>query len=213
MSSVVVVFRAMVMLACLLAVPVLAMTQGEAVWRAKQAVKRFVHRVTAENTVEGVGQAGTAPHPQPTATPSSPIGHDPDPGPEPAEYLPVKYLPEPIEEASMEPLQPGPLASQPVPRKQETGPLDSEQPGPAPQAVNATAHWQQKALPLQHLGAVEYVLEKWGASGELYRFRCEVAVAGAESYRKHFEAVHSDGGRAVERVVEAVRSWRGSAEP
>jgi hypothetical protein len=74
-----------------------------------------------------------------------------------------------------------------------------------------TTAWEETAAALQQLGALEYALEEWGDSGELYRFRCLAAVPGTESYQRHFHAVDADGGRAVERVVEQVRSWRASS--
>jgi hypothetical protein len=71
--------------------------------------------------------------------------------------------------------------------------------------------WESRASMLQRLGAVEYALEKWGDSGRLYRFHCVVAADGRHSYRRHFASVSEDGARAVDDVIQQVRSWQKSA--
>ena len=70
---------------------------------------------------------------------------------------------------------------------------------------------------LRALGATQYRLETWGVSGELYRFRAMVAVAGRTSHNRYFQATDADSLCAFERVVEQVEQWRnaqrGSAAP
>jgi hypothetical protein len=78
-------------------------------------------------------------------------------------------------------------------------------------AEPVVVEWRNRASALQHLGAIEYELEKWGNSGRLYRFSCQVAVDGTRFYRRHFEAINEDGAKAVEEVVQRVRLWRRSA--
>jgi hypothetical protein len=57
---------------------------------------------------------------------------------------------------------------------------------------------------LQELGAMNYLLEKWGDEGHLYRFRCEVAIRDYPGLRQHFEAVAPTGEEAIRRVLAEV---------
>jgi hypothetical protein len=61
---------------------------------------------------------------------------------------------------------------------------------------------------LRDLGATYYLLETWGRSGELYRFHCKMAVAGSQSYTRHFEATSADAAQAMRSVLEQVEAWR-----
>ncbi len=61
---------------------------------------------------------------------------------------------------------------------------------------------------LRSLDAAEYTLENWGGSGELYRFRCAVALGDSDDHTRQFEAIHADPLRAVHQVVGEVTSWQ-----
>ena len=61
---------------------------------------------------------------------------------------------------------------------------------------------------LRSLDAAEYTLENWGGQGQLYRFRCAVALGGNDDHTRQFEAVHADPLRAVHEVVGEVTSWQ-----
>lgn len=61
---------------------------------------------------------------------------------------------------------------------------------------------------LRSLDAAEYTLENWGGDGQLYRFRCAVALGGNDDHTRQFEAVHADPLRAVHEVVGEVTSWQ-----
>lgn len=61
---------------------------------------------------------------------------------------------------------------------------------------------------LRDLGATYYLLETWGRNGELYRFHCKMAVAGSNSYTRHFEATNADAAMAMRLVLEQVETWR-----
>ncbi len=61
---------------------------------------------------------------------------------------------------------------------------------------------------LRSLDVAEYTLENWGGSGELYRFRCAVALGDTDDHTRQFEAIHADPLRAVHQVVGEVTSWQ-----
>lgn len=61
---------------------------------------------------------------------------------------------------------------------------------------------------LRQLGANYYLLESWGSSQQLYRFYCKMAVGGNPDYAYYFEAIDSDRLRAMARVLQQVEAWR-----
>jgi hypothetical protein len=61
---------------------------------------------------------------------------------------------------------------------------------------------------LRELGATQYRLETWGADGDLYRFRCLMAVSERPSHNRYFEATDADALRAMQRVLANVERWR-----
>ena len=207
MSSIVVSLRALVMLACLLAVPVLAFTQPDVLARARQAGTRLLDRLGAKSEPASTTPAvARRPLPQSDLAPPSRDAYEQRT--HVGRSMPL--LPEPVADELPAP-QVTRFASVSVPAMAERfEPLDevSQVSASVPSASHSVEQWQQRASALQELGAVEYALEKWGSSGKLYRFRCLVAVEGARSYQRHFEAIHDDGGRAVEQVLQQVRSWR-----
>ena len=61
---------------------------------------------------------------------------------------------------------------------------------------------------LRALGAVHYLLEAWGNATEYYRFRCRMPVAGSTAAVRHFEATDSDGLAAMSKVLEEIEAWK-----
>lgn len=61
---------------------------------------------------------------------------------------------------------------------------------------------------LRELGATRYVLETWGISDELYRFRGMVASNDTPHLQRYFNAVDSDPVAAMTRVLEDIEDWR-----
>jgi len=80
-------------------------------------------------------------------------------------------------------------------------PLDAV--GPTP-AVNPL---EPLLARLRALGVVEYALERWGSTGELYRFHCEMPLGPGVELTQQFEAVSNDPQASVEQVVAEVASW------
>jgi len=80
---------------------------------------------------------------------------------------------------------------------------------PPPSAPDRSPDWfSAVAQRLRDLGATYYLLETWGRNGELYRFHCKMAVAGSQSYTRHFEATSDDAAQAMRSVLEQVEAWR-----
>ena len=61
---------------------------------------------------------------------------------------------------------------------------------------------------LDALGAKYYCLEKWGASGDLFRFSCLVAPSESSSYEKHFQAIGTDAMGVMQKVIGEIEQWR-----
>jgi len=61
---------------------------------------------------------------------------------------------------------------------------------------------------LRELGATQYRLETWGADGELFRFRCWMAISATERYNRFFAATDADALTAFEKVLHDVEQWR-----
>jgi hypothetical protein len=61
---------------------------------------------------------------------------------------------------------------------------------------------------LRQLGATYYVLESWGNQEHLYRFYCKVAIGGNPDYTCYFEATDSDPLGAMAQVLTQVEDWR-----
>ena len=213
MSSVVAFLRALVMVACLVAVPVLAISQGSTISRGLQAAARFLDRLSADQAEEADDGALLASGVLRSARPMPSAPGTESQKAHAMEQGPSTLLPEPVEDRDISRQVIPPTPEWDGPGTEARAPHAQLPSGVPPTSAEPShmAAWQEMASALQQLGALEYALEKWGDSGELYRFRCLAAVPGTTSYQRHFHAVDGDGGRAVERVVEQVREWRAAA--
>jgi hypothetical protein len=61
---------------------------------------------------------------------------------------------------------------------------------------------------LQRFGATYYVLEAWGSDQQLFRFYCKMAVGGNADYTHCFEATDADPLQAMLHVLKQVEAWR-----
>ena len=61
---------------------------------------------------------------------------------------------------------------------------------------------------LRQLGATYYLLESWGNQQQLYRFYCKMAVGGSAQYTRCFEATDADALQSMVQVLRQVESWR-----
>jgi hypothetical protein len=88
---------------------------------------------------------------------------------------------------------------------------------PAPESPSAKApttlaeRVEPLLTQLRQYGVAEYALERWGGDGKLYRFHCEMPIAGG-SLTQQFEAVAANPEASVEQVVAEVAQWRTARE-
>ena len=61
---------------------------------------------------------------------------------------------------------------------------------------------------LRQLGATYYLLESWGTQRQMYRFYCKMAVAGSTDYTRCFEAADADPLQAMVQVLRQVETWK-----
>jgi len=61
---------------------------------------------------------------------------------------------------------------------------------------------------LRELGATYYVLEKWGEGADRYRFECHVAIATDADHNRYFDATAERPDSAVDAVLRQVERWQ-----
>ena len=59
---------------------------------------------------------------------------------------------------------------------------------------------------LRQLGATYYLLESWGNQQQMYRFYCKMAVGGSATYTRCFEATNSNPLQAMRQVLQQVET-------
>jgi hypothetical protein len=220
-SSALVMFRALVMLLCLLAIPAAALfapsmpeivkairekrwpvlagpSQGTPPPSRTEEPRRFV----PDNT-KPLAAASPAALPGPATPPAvTPAGgaqvYTPGQQSPPSDVVPAGY------QAAVEPYGKAPAAPMPggEPPLPSRG-ADVEPGRAAPSAADPIAATHQR---LSQMGATHYILEFWGK--EQFRFQCWMAIGGNPSYTRHFEAVKSNPLHAMTSVLEQVESWR-----
>ena len=65
---------------------------------------------------------------------------------------------------------------------------------------------------LRRLGATYYLLETWGNQRQFYRFYCQMAVGVNSSYTRYFEAINANPLEAMADVLRQVEDWRGGGD-
>ena len=65
---------------------------------------------------------------------------------------------------------------------------------------------------LRSLDAADYSLENWGGQGQLYRFRCSIALGESDDHVRHFESINADPLHAVHQVVGEVTAWQNARQ-
>jgi hypothetical protein len=215
-----VLFRALVMLACLVAIP-LAAVFGTSLRDVFTAV--FGNR-WASDTVSANAALAEAPRfdRSPPAQPPNPVPADANaaplsalppatnplggaaPGVVPAgfEASPASPATYPPSHAGAPRVAPGPLP----PLSPVVQGVGSQGPPAAPPA--AGDRFGDVEARLRQLGATRYWLEEWGRGQSFYRFRCEVALDGNPDYVRYFEATGADRLQAMAEVLHNIEVWR-----
>lgn len=205
-ASFLVFFRATVMLACLVVLPLIAVTGSADLERLRPALRWC--RGLVERTLTGAAvSAAESSADRPAAAPpfrSLPVSVDANverPSPPVERTIPADVLPAQAP-ASAPASAPAPPVG-PRPTEQTAGATGGEPRGDGPTV-------QQLAARLQQLGATYYLLEKWGETGALYRFHCRVALADNPQQFRYFEATSQVPHQAMVDVVAQVERWRES---
>jgi hypothetical protein len=95
----------------------------------------------------------------------------------------------------------------------------AERPAPAAspviqQAQSAELELARRLEPLlaklRELGVAAYALEPWGGDRTLFRFHCEMPLAGSDAITEQFEAIAADPQQSVAQVVADVTNWHAS---
>ena len=180
-SSSAVAVRAIVMLACVVGIPVWAMSGAS--W--SDIVKKFQDfhwpALLTSASASTPATAGEAPRFTPNRSTA---------GPSEGETIAAGQF-----GGSSAPLQPPPA-----------DPSLGNLPIGLPVAAAELRDIQER---LRELGATYYLLESWGSDQQLFRFYCKVAVGGNADYTHWFEAIHADPLQAMQQVLRRVEAWRG----
>ncbi len=233
-SSIIVAFRALVMLACLIVVPLAAMfgsafpelvrstliepifgpqcTPTAAAGPPKDALAaapNFGGDSPAKNGSSATTNAGTAPAWPMASAPAQTTGTDADMAsamPSRA-VIPADY-PAPLG-ADAAGAQAGSQVGfdAPLAATNAASPQASLTSGnaAAPPASDAFGRIEKR---LRECGASYYLLETWGNDGELYRFHCKMSVANHPGATRHFEATSRVALQAMTQVLEQVEAWQ-----
>jgi hypothetical protein len=223
-------FRALVMMVCLIAIPLAALF-GSSLPDAIKALKegRWPTLATAVQGPAAAKSSATLEEPPKFEPPAAPMAN-----------TAATTVPPPVGTVEQGPTQvPSPM---PTPTPLPT-PLPSEPPALAsscppdgmqrPASAVVPTHYETTADPvarpprlspapaqpaesdpytkiqnrLRQLGATYYLLESWGGQQQKYRFYCKMAVGGNPNYPQIFEANDTDPLRAMSQVLQQVESW------
>ena len=186
MSSAVVFLRAVIMLACLVALPIAALFYGPLPPSTRVLLDKALQM--GERALNG-----DASRPQ-TRLVAAPLF------PAPGSAAPAATTP--VAPPASSPQQMAISATDPP-----AAPVQVQQNAPPTKAA-ALQRPIELAKHLQTLGASHYALQQWGPGSELYRFTCRVAIADNPGHNRHFEAVGDDAQTAIRDVIARVESWR-----
>lgn len=193
-SSASVMFRAMVMLACLVAIPLAAVFGGS----LPEMFKTLLRRHWPSESASAHALPGDGSRFQPIGSTDAAGPATPDPN---------------LRENSLPIVAPPKMgyADRPVP----VSGTDGKSPvavGPSDSAVARASAPVDQFIYLQDrlrkYGATHYLLESWGNQEQLYRFCCKMAVEGSPNYTRYFEATDSDPLRTMAQVLQQVEAWR-----
>lgn len=179
-------FRAAVMLSVLVGLPGAWIYYGPLPTGAQRVVDRFV-AIAKEAT--GWKEAEAKPQPTWDFTKSAPIAPESAVGTENTRGMtPPALMAEapPVQIGGALPLPEAPPELPPSTLKERLKPLLQQ---------------------LEQYGVAGYEMHRWGSDGNLYRFQCEMPLAGG-SLTQQFEAVAANPEASVEQVLAEVSQWR-----
>ena len=211
-SSVVVVFRALVMMACLIAIPLAALFGAslpealKAIQQGRWPTSAHVAQASADpgNSSEEPAKFEPTPHAAPVPGAAAIAVSAPTAASEPVQAATATCPPAMPADW---PKEGSPPASPVVPvsfegTSQAIAPRDSRSDSSADPFIRIQDR-------LRSLGATYYCLEAWGGQQQLYRFYCQMAVGGNANYTRYFEKIESSPLRAMTAVLQQVETWHG----
>ncbi len=233
-SSIGLVFRALVMLACLAVVPLVAMYGKYApdfAAAVMEAYKARTHGQQPGSGPPGTGNAppfssGGVPGPAPLPAPGALGANPPD---MPAKWADASGTPRPLSQFSTQGASsgktgdpPGALQqaafTEPAGRSPSTTGANGAAPiGSAASPASDSDHSSTQCAQfsgfeqrLRELGATYYLLEAWGPSPQQYRFICHMPLAGSakNSATRIFEATATSPLDAMHEVLTQIEHWR-----
>jgi len=233
-SSFGLMFRALVMLACLAVVPLVGLYGKYIPDFVQSVVEAYKARTQSKETIDpraaaggeapqfagGTARSGSQGGGSATTTTAPGPWTNPD---QPARPLPELRQPGQFDSARASfnaPSDPGASAESPARTSAQSAAGSNVAPSPDPggdgqpaPADNCTVQFRRMEQRLRELGATYYLLETWGSSGDRYRFFCKMAIAGNADYNRNriFQATAADPLRAMQDVLGQVEQWRSGA--
>jgi hypothetical protein len=193
-SSGAVFFRAMVMLAFLAVIPIVALSGNSLPDAIRKAMENYLPGLLGNNkpekTAEGLTEAPPFTGAKPAIGQPASVYTAAIPGPSSAAVAPPANSDPGVVPANFQ----TPLASHPLP----AGGVMMGNEDPFLKIQNR----------LKSLGATYYLLETWGNDQRMYRFYCEMSMAGDADFTRCFEATHNDPIGAMQKVLAQVEDWR-----
>ena len=195
-SSAAVIFRALIMLGCLVAVP-LAAVFGTSLSEVVQTV------LAGQWPGQWPGQSdSTAENPQFEPLTSAEMASVSPPGP-----MPTAWYDNPLPVPSSSPVGRAASGRFPVTQAGYEEPVGPTVPVHAaeqiPVSVDRFTYIQDR---LRQLGATYYVLETFDGRQGMYRFHCRMAVGGNSSYTRNYEALDSSPLGAMAKVLRQIEA-------
>ncbi|MGD0899729.1 MAG: hypothetical protein ABR915_18000 [Thermoguttaceae bacterium] len=230
-SSVVVMFRALVMLVCLIAIPLAALF-GSSLPAVVKAVQEGRWPGLAElrgssGSRQNAGALSEAPRFIPnaatapgSATPPAVFIQPPD-ADWPAKPLPAvpgvrgqdaqrsadaRTSADTRVSAVVPARYDAPLEPAGETPRSSSGPKAGDSPSPGMAAPGDPLTLIQDRL--RQLGATYYLLESWGDQERQYRFYCRMAIGGNPQHTQSFWSIEADPFKAMRQVLEQVEAWR-----
>ncbi|MGA2062683.1 MAG: hypothetical protein ABSG67_19600 [Thermoguttaceae bacterium] len=214
-SSATIAFRALVMLAFIIGIPLVAFNGSSLPDRAKKMLEKAWPAIASAISTKTSSTLPEAPpydvkSQNPLAVPGqTSIGMSNPPGQMTANNRPNLLPPQVLSGNSARLSQP---ASNIVPADYQT----AVEPNINNKGYNSgqtdTNPFMTMQDRLRWLGATYYLLETWGNQRQFYRFYCQMSVGGNSSYTRYFEAINANPLEAMADVLRQVEGWRGGGD-
>ena len=210
-SSATIAFRALVMLAFIIGIPLVAFNGSSLPDRAKKLLEKVWPAIASAISTKTSSTLPEAPpydvkSQNPLALPGqTPIGMSNPPGQLAANNQPNLLTQQALGGSSARFGQP---ASNIVPADYQTA-VEPNINNKGYNGQTGTNPFMSMQDRLRRLGASYYLLETWGNQRQFFRFYCQMAVGGNSSFTRYFEAINANPLEAMADVLRQVEAWRG----